>query len=376
MLVSVERGCSDPFELVEAEASLEPPELLEPSTWRRWCRRPAGGGAGGAARRGGAGVGRPAGGGAAVGRPARVGRGRGVAGAAGAGGAARRGGAGVGRPAGGGAGVGRPAGGGAGVGRPAGRGAAVGRPAGARRCCRPTRRSEALVSADPLGRSSRCCRPTRRWRRCCRSTRRSRRWCRSSRRWSAAVADPLVEALVDVLVSTDPLVSVEPLVDPPVEALVSTEAPAEPPVPLDVLVSTEAPAEPPVPLDVLVSTEALAEPPVPLAVPTSTEAPVEPPVSTVPLVTELVSRAWATAGRTPPSRPAVATMVRHRSAHRRRRCRPLRVKNPLSPNDLPGSCTQTSKNGQASCLPFRSMYPARERQNSLAPRGEKPKKPT
>ncbi len=48
------------------------------------------------------------------------------------------------------------------------------------------------------------------------------------------------------------------------------------------------------PLDVLVSTEALAEPPVPLAVPTSTEALVEPLVSTeatVPLVTELVSRA-------------------------------------------------------------------------------------
>jgi hypothetical protein len=181
-----------------------------------------------------------------------------------------------------------------------------------------------------------------------------------------------VDALVDVLVSTEPLVSVEPLVDPPVEALVSTEAPAEPLVPLDVLVSTEAPAEPLVPLDVLASTEALAEPPVPLEVPTSTgalvplevptstEALVEPLVSTeatVPLVTELVSRAWAIPGRTPPSRPAVATMVRPRRTHRRRRCRHMRVKNPLSPNDLSGSCTQTSKSGQASCLPFRAHVP-------------------
>jgi hypothetical protein len=154
-----------------------------------------------------------------------------------------------------------------------------------------------------------------------------------------------------VLVSTE--APAEPLV--PLDVLVSTEAPAEPLVPLDVLVSTEAPAEPLVPLDALVSTEALAEPPVPLEVPTSTDALGEPLVSTeatVPLVTEVVSRAWAIPGRTPPSRPAVATMVRPRRTHRRRRCRDMRVKNPLSPNDLSGSCTQTSKRGQASCLPL------------------------
>jgi hypothetical protein len=204
-----------------------------------------------------------------------------------------------------------------------------------------------------------------------------------------------VDALVDVLVSTDPLVSVEPLVDPPVETLVSTdapaellvpldvlvstEAPAEPLVPLDVLVSTEAPAEPPVPLDVLVSTEALAEPPVPLAVPTSTEALGEPLVSTeatVPLVTELVSRACAIAGRTPPSRPAVASTARHRRTHRRRRCRPMRVKHPLSPNDLSGSCTQTSKSGQASCLLFRSHVPRPGTPKLARSAWRKPKKPT
>ena len=123
----------------------------------------------------------------------------------------------------------------------------------------------------------------------------------------------LVDPPVDVLVSTDPLVSVEPLVDPPVEVLVSTEALAEPLVPLEVLVSSEAPAEPPVPLEVLTSTEALGEPLV------STEA-------AVPLVTELASSAWAIPGSTPPSRPAVASTVRHRRTHRRRHCRPMRIK--------------------------------------------------
>ena len=40
MLVSVEPVLLDPLELVEAEVSLEPPELVEPldGDWWRWCR--------------------------------------------------------------------------------------------------------------------------------------------------------------------------------------------------------------------------------------------------------------------------------------------------------------------------------------------------
>ena len=84
---------------------------------------------------------------------------------------------------------------------------------------------ESLVSVDPPEPlSKRSCRP-RRW---CRSSRPSRS---STRRLKRSY--PL-----------DALVSLEPLVAPPLEALVSTEALVELLVPPDVLVSTEAPVEP------------------------------------------------------------------------------------------------------------------------------------
>jgi hypothetical protein len=80
----------------------------------------------------------------------------------------------------------------------------------------------------------------------------------------------------------------------------------------------------------------------------------------VPVVTELVSRAWAMPGRTPPSRPAVATVVRHSRTHRRRRCRPMRVKNSLPPNDLSGSCThRPPRTVRPHAFPLGRMYPVR-----------------
>jgi hypothetical protein len=82
----------------------------------------------------------------------------------------------------------------------------------------------------------------------------------------------------------------------------------------------------------------------------------------VPVVTELVSRAWAMPGRTPPSRPAVATVVRHSRTHRRRRCRPMRVKNSLPPNDLSGSCThRPPRTVRPHAFPLGRMYPVRGR---------------
>jgi hypothetical protein len=163
-------------------------------------------------------------------------------------------------------------------------------------------------------------------------------------------ADPLV--LVEAEVSVEPL---EPLVEVPVltDALVSVD-------PLEPLV------------EVLVSTEALVEP---LEVPTSTDALVEPLVSTEavvePVGRELVSRAWAIPGRTPPRRAAAPRIARHRRTHRRRPCRRLQLKNPLRPNDLSGSCThRPPSTGQASCLPFWRIYPLKRSPNSPARRGE------
>jgi hypothetical protein len=154
--------------------------------------------------------------------------------------------------------------------------------------------------------------------------------------------EPL-EPLVEVPVLTDALVSVDPL-EPLVEVLVSTEALVEP---LEVPTSTDALVEP------LVSTEAVVEP----------------------AGRELVSRAWAIPGRTPPRRAAAPRIARHRRTHRRRPCRRLQLKNPLRPNDLSGSCThRPPSTGQASCLPFWRIYPLKRSPNSPTRRGEKPER--
>jgi len=167
------------------------------------------------------------------------------------------------------------------------------------------------------------------------------------------VAPLLVSAEVLVLVAPL-LVSAEVLVlvAPP---LVSTEALVEPP-----LVSTEALVEPP-----LVSTEALVEPPL-----VSTEAVVEP------VGRELVSSAWAMPGRTPPKTPVAPRIDTHRRIHRRRQRRPMPLTGSLRPNDLSRSCTHDLQGtGQASCLPFRRIYPFRTSRNSLVRSGKKYRRP-
>jgi hypothetical protein len=139
-------------------------------------------------------------------------------------------------------------------------------------------------------------------------------------------------------------------------------------------VSTEALVELLVPLDVLASTEALVELVVPLEVPTSTEALVEPLVSTeavVPVGTEVVSRAWAKPGRTPPNRPAAPTTAKHRTIHRRRG---VLLENTLSANVLSGSCTHRPPRRvrvRRRAFPSVGVYPRPGGPNSLAPPSQK-----
>jgi hypothetical protein len=121
-----------------------------------------------------------------------------------------------------------------------------------------------------------------------------------------------------------------------------------------VLVSTEALVELLVALDALVSTDALADVPAPLDVLVSTEAVVEP------VGRGLVSRAWAIPGRTPPRNAAVLRIARHERTHRRRRCRPLPLKNPLRPNDLSRSfTTDLQAQVRLRAFPFVAFTPSR-----------------
>ena len=206
---------------------------------------------------------------------------------------------------------------------------------------------DALVSVEPLGVGRVMC--SCRWSRWSSS-------CRSSR--VAVSVEPLVdeplvsveplvevlvsvEPLVDALVSTEPLVLVEVLVSlgPLVELLVSTEALVELLVPLDVLVSTDTLADVPAPLDALVSTEAVVEP----------------------VGREFVSRAWAIPGRTPPRNAAAARIARHKRTHRRGRCRPMPLKNPLRPNDLSRSfTTDLQARARLRAFPFGAFTPSRQ----------------
>ena len=141
-------------------------------------------------------------------------------------------------------------------------------------------------------------------------------------------ADPPVDALVDVLVSTDPLVSVEPLVDPPVEALVSTEAPAEP------LVPARARRRP----KPLLGRRAAPARGADVDRSAGRAAGIEQPSARH----RARVQGLGDSGQDAAEQPAVASTVRHRSAHRRGAVGRCESKLLPPPNDLPGSCTQTA----------------------------------